>query len=83
MEWTVCLLFVLRSNIDVICLVFSIETVGLQPEGRSWHSLSVASDSFLFLYGGVNTNNEILGTLPSVKDKDEYYCYIFRRCLDI
>jgi N-acetylneuraminic acid mutarotase len=38
-----------------------IETIGVQPEGRSWHSLSTASDSFLFLYGGVNTNNIILG----------------------
>lgn len=42
---------------------FRIDTVGIQPQGRSWHSLSVASKMFLFLYGGLNTDNEILGLL--------------------
>ncbi|XP_062501561.1 kelch domain-containing protein 2-like [Corticium candelabrum] len=37
-----------------------IETVGIKPEGRSWHSLACAGSSFLFLYGGFNTENHIL-----------------------
>ena len=47
----------------IIIVIFSIPTTGNVPEGRTWHSLSAASDKHLFLYGGFNNDEEALGTI--------------------
>lgn len=44
-------------------LISSIPTTGNVPEGRTWHSLSAASDKHLFLYGGFNNMEEVLSEI--------------------
>ena len=51
------------NNNNIIIVIFSIPTTGNVPEGRTWHSLSAASDKHLFLYGGFNNDEEALGTI--------------------
>jgi len=53
----------LRNNGKKIVLNSSIPTTGNVPEGRTWHSLSAASDKHLFLYGGFNNEEEALGEI--------------------
>ena len=53
--------YVIITKNDV--LNSSIPTTGNVPEGRTWHSLSAASDKHLFLYGGFNNAEEALGEI--------------------
>ncbi|XP_078358271.1 kelch domain-containing protein 2-like isoform X2 [Oculina patagonica] len=48
-------------NLDTLEWSNSILTTGSIPEGRTWHSLSAASDKHLFLYGGFNNEEQALG----------------------
>ncbi|CAH3046793.1 unnamed protein product [Porites evermanni] len=48
-------------NMDTLEWSGSISTMGNVPQGRSWHSLSPVSDKHLFLYGGYNNDQDVLG----------------------
>lgn len=48
-------------NMDTLEWSDSISTTGNVPQGRTWHSLSPASDRHLFLYGGFNNDQDALG----------------------
>ena len=49
------------TNLISLCVFLSISTTGNVPQGRTWHSLSPASDRHLFLYGGFNNDQDALG----------------------
>lgn len=55
----------------------SIPTAGNIPEGRTWHTLSAASDKHLFLYGGFNNDQEALGQISYIFNHNKnFYNYI-------
>ena len=49
------------TNLISFSVFLSISTMGNVPQGRSWHSLSPVSDKHLFLYGGYNNDQDVLG----------------------